>query len=128
MGSVYEQFSEDEIIDKLKEYNTKDVLHDLPIWNEEHPDDPPVGFAMMQDSEFAAYICRNSEFEPPPDSEPQIMAGCISRRVFVSWVAEEKPNLDHTIDEAIGELGMRFPILYATRHKASLEGVDDLAT
>jgi len=124
MASVYDQFSEDEILDKLKEFNTKDVLADLPTWNEEHPDDPPVGFAMMQDSAFAAYMFSKTKFQPPPTPEPQIMAGCISRRAFVDWIKEEKPELDLTLEDAEGELGIRLPVLYATRNRVSLAGVD----
>ena len=128
MASVYDQFSESEILEKLKEFNTKDVLQDLPIWNQEHPDDPPVGFAMMQDSAFAAYMGRKSGFQPPPNLEPQIMAGCISRRAFVEWIKEEQPDLDMTLEEAEGELGMKLPVLYATHNRASLAGVDHIGT
>lgn len=128
MVSVYDQFSESEILDKLKEFNTKDVLEDLPAWTEEHPDDPPVGFAMMQDSAFANFLCRKSGFQPPPGLEPQIMAGCISRRAFVQWVQEEGPDLDQTLEEAEGELGIQLPVLYATRNRASLAGIDHIGS
>ena len=126
MASVYEQFSESEILEKLEEFNTKDVLEDLPVWTQEHPDDPPVGFAMMQDAAFATFLCKKSGFQPPPTDEPQIMAGCISRHAFVQWVRQEQPDLGLSLEEAEGELGVRLPVLYATRNRATLVGVDHL--
>lgn len=128
MTSVYDQFTEEEILAKLQEHNTKDVLADLPTWNEQHPDDPPVGFAMMEDCPLAEFIKANAKSAPEPGPVIRIMAGCISRRAFLLWLEDREPKMREQLSLAEGHWGTRFPILYGTRSLVDLKGVDNLGS
>jgi len=128
MSSIYDQYSEDEIIANLKEHNTRNVLDDLPAWNESHPDDPPVGFAMLEDCPLAEFITKNSKQAPEDSSVIRIMAGCISRRAFLLWLEAHEPKMLETLNLREGDWGTRFPILYGTRNQLELQGVNNVVS
>ncbi len=128
MTSIYDQFTEDEIIAKLKEHNTKDVLEDLPAWNEAHPDDPAVGFAMLEDCPLAEFITSQSKRAPEPSPIIRIMAGCISRSAFLLWLEDREPQMLARLNLREGDWGTRFPILYGTKNQLELQSVNNVTS